>query len=304
MDTTSTLSGELQVYLHRVFLARAMAALVMKEGGQKQIHKSGNGKSITFNRYSPLTLATTPLSEGVNPSVENITAAQVTVNLAEYGKSIKMSKFLSLTSIDQGNAEKIELLGQNMGETLDALTRDAIFTGATVQYAAARASLITVAAGDNFNSTEIKKAVRTLEGNKASPYADGFYMGKVQPRTKYDLISDTAWLNAKTYSDVKDLYKGEMGELYQVRFLLSTNHKVEAGAGAAGIDVYSNFIHGKESFGYYDLEGDIPQLIVVPNRPDSNNPAARYSLASWAGTYAAKILNANWVVNVKSAVSA
>lgn len=305
MDTTSTLSGELQVYLERKFLARAMQALVMKEGGQSQVHKSGNGKSITFNRYNPLTQPLTALTEGNNPAVENISGAQVTVNLAEYGKTIKMSRFLSLTSIDRGNKEKIELLGQNMGETCDSITREAIYAGATVQLANGSGTLADVGGTDIFNTAEVKKAVRTLEANRALPYADGFYMGKVQPRTKYDLISDATWVNAKTYSDVKDLYKGEMGELFGVRFLLSTNHKSESNGHATVPEtVYSNFIHGKDSFGYYDLEGDVPQLFIVPNKPDSNNPAARYSLASWAGSYAAKVLNGNWVVNVKAGASA
>jgi hypothetical protein len=43
-----------------------------------------------------------------------------------------------LTSIDENNKEKIEVVGQNMGETLDELTRNELFTGATVQFAGAK----------------------------------------------------------------------------------------------------------------------------------------------------------------------
>jgi N4-gp56 family major capsid protein len=299
--TTSTLSGELMTYLERKFLARAMYQLVYKEGAVTQTQVAGNGASITFNRYAPLSTAVTPLTQGSNPSDAAITAAQVSVTLAEYGNTLRMSKFLSLTSIDKGNKEKIELLGQNMGETLDELVRAELFSGATVQYANSRASLITVAVGDVFNATEVKKAVRTLEAAKAMPYSDGMFIGKVQPVTKYDLISDTVWVNAKTYSDVKKLYQGEMGELYQVRFLLSKNGKVETGAGAGGTNVYSNFVHGDQSFGVYDLEGDLPQLVIKISGPqDTSNPANRFSTASWVGSFATKTLNANWIVNVKS----
>lgn len=303
-QTTSGLSGELMTYLERKFLARAQYSWVHKQGASNQVLGGGNGKSIVFNRYTPLTTVTTPLTEGTNPAEVNITAAQVTATLTEYGNTVKISKFLSTTSIDRGNKEKIELLGQNMGDTLDELVRNELFSGATVQYAAGRASLITVAAGDNFNAAETRKSVRTLEENKAMPYEDGFFIGKVQPRTKYDLLGDSTWINAKTYSDVKKLYLGEMGELYQVRFLLTKNGKKEAGAGASGIDVYSNFVHGKEAIGAYDLEGDMPQLYIkTPGPQDTSNPANRYATASWAGSFATKTLNGSWIVNVKSAAS-
>lgn len=295
--TTGTLSGELLTYLERKFLARAMYQLVYREGGVTQTQSAGNGTGITFNRYSPLATKTTALTQGTNPADDAITAAQVTATLAEYGNTLRIGTFLSLTSIDKGNKEKIELLGQNMGETLDQLVRDELFSGATVQYANTKAALTALANTDVFNSSEVKKAVRTLEGNKAMPYEDGFYIGKVTPNTKYDLVSDTVWVNAKTYSDVKDLYMGEMGELYQVRFLLSKNGKSEAST----VTVYSNFIHGDQSFGVYDLEGDMPQLIIKVSGPqDTSNPANRFSTASWAGSFATKTLNANWVVNVKA----
>lgn len=295
--TTSALSGELLTYLERKFLARAMYQLVYREGGVTQTQAAGNGTGITFNRYTPLTTKTTALTQGSNPADDSITAAQVTATLAEYGNTLRIGTFLSLTSIDKGNKEKIELLGQNMGETLDQLVRDELFSGATVQYANGRSALTAVAATDVFNASEVKKAVRTLENNKGMPYEDGFYIGKVQPSTKYDLVSDTVWVNAKTYSDVKDLYMGEMGELYQVRFLLSKNGKNESST----TTVYSNFIHGDQAFGVYDLEGDMPQLIIKVSGPqDTSNPANRYSTASWAGSFATKTLNGNWVVNVKS----
>lgn len=298
--TNSSLSGEIMVYLERKFLKRAMYQLVMKEGGATQTQQSNIGNTVTFNRYSPLAIANTPLTQGVNPADTTITATQVTATLAEYGNTLRLAKFLSTTSIDKGNKEKIEILGQNMGETLDQLVRDELFAGATVQYAAGVAGLTSITTSTVFNATETSKVVANLEQGKAMPYADGFYIGKVQPKTKYDLIHDTIWINAKTYSDVKKLYTGEMGELYQVRFLLNKNGKVEASTA----NVYSNFIHGDQAFGVYDLEGDMPELIIKISGPqDTSNPANRYSTASWAGSFATKTLNPAWVINLKSGSS-
>lgn len=295
------MSGEVKIALMAEFLKRSKERLVYQEGAQKRHHKSGEGKTIQFQRYDPLAKATTPLTEGSNPGESNITLNTVQATLGEYGNTVKVSKLLSTTSVDEGDKEKIDLVSQNMAETLDDLTKDALFAGGTVQLANGRAALANIVAGDVFNAAEIKKSVRALENNKALTYEDGFYMGKVNPDTKYDLISDSAWLNAKTYSDVKKLYKGEIGELFGVRFALSTNKKTEAST----VTVHSNFIHGANAFGCYDLDKDAPKLYIKqPGDQDTSNPANRYSTISWAGSFVAKVLVAAWVINVKTAASA
>lgn len=140
---------------------------------------------------------------------------------------------------------------------------------------------------------------KALELAKAKPYKDGMYMGKTDPISKYNLIGDTTWVNAKTYSAVKDLYKGEMGELYQVRWLLNkdVSSGTEAASTASSTTVrYYTYVHGDNAFGCYDLAQDKPRLYILPNQVDSNSPAGRVSYISWAGSYATKLLNSDWVI--------
>jgi N4-gp56 family major capsid protein len=299
-QVTTGLTQEMMLYYESVFLDRAQYELVNAEGGQKKSMQSNLGKSIVFTRYTPLATVTTALSEAANPSEVDLTAANVSTVLSEFGTTVKIGKFLSLTSIDANNKEKIEVVGQNMGETLNELVRNELDNG-TVQLAGAKSNITAVAASDTFNAAEVQKAVRTLEGNKAMVYPDGFYIGKVQPFTKYDLIGTTTWINAKTYSDVKDLYKGEMGELYQVRFLNNKNGKTTAST----VTVYHNYIHGANAFGVYDLEQDQPKLYIkTPGDQDTSNPANRYSTVAWAGAFVTKILNSNWSLVVKTGATA
>jgi len=124
-QTTSTLSNEVKTYYDKVFLKRAEYELVCKEGAQMRTHSQNEGKTIWFNRYTPLssTPANCLLSEGENPAVCSITAANVSAVLAEYGATVKISKFLTLTSIDKNNAEKIAVVGQHMGEVLNEIVR-------------------------------------------------------------------------------------------------------------------------------------------------------------------------------------
>lgn len=302
VQTTTGLSTEMSTYYEKVFLARAEYEYIFKEGGQMRSMPANEGKVITFTRHTPLTTVTTALTEGVNPTEVSLTAANVTAQIAEYGTTVKISRFLSLTSIDPNNKEKIEVVGQNMGETMDEIVRNALYAGATTQLAGAKSLVTAVAASDVLSAAEVLKAVRTLEVNKARKYQGrASYVAKIGPRTKYDLMRDSTWVNAKTYSDVEDLYRGEVGELYGVRFLSSPNQKTESST----VTVYSNFIHGADAFGCLDLDADKPKLYIIPHtQVDSGNPAGRFSVVSWAGSHVSKVLNANWILNIKTGVTA
>jgi len=298
VNTTSQLSPEVSTYYEKVFLDRAEYALVMKEGAQFRTHPVNEGRTVNFTRYEPMTIITDPLGEASNPVTCAITACTVSMTLSEYGLTTVHSKLNTLVSIDSGMKEKVELVGQNMGETLNRLVRSELQSGGTAYYPNGHA-VPSLAAGDVLDACNIRLVVRQLELNKARPYKDGMFIGKTDPYSKYKLLSDSTWINGKTYSDVKDLYKGEMGELYQVRWLLNNDLSsgIEAAASAASTVVrFYTYVHGDNAFGVYDLAQDKPKLYIQPNIVDSNSPVGRISLVSWAGSYATKVLNSNWVL--------
>jgi len=261
-------------------------------------------KVVYFTRHTPLATATTALTEGVNPTEVALTASTVSATLAEYGTSVKISRFLTLTSIDANNKEKIEVVGQNMGETIDELVRNELFAGATGQLAGAKSNITAVAASDVFSAGEIRKAVRTLKANKALAYRDGNYswVCKTGPYPAYDLMGDSTFVQADTYDNAAaHTYRGDLGVLYGVRFWESANQKTTASTAT----VYSNFIHGREAFGVSEMDGDAFKLYIIPHtQVDSGNPAGRFSLVSWAGSFVPKVLNSNWIVDVKSGATA
>ena len=301
--TTGGLSIQMMTYYEKVFLARAMKQLVYAEGSQKSTHGKNIGKSIVFTRMTPMSNVTTALSEGANPAVVLLAGANVSCTLAEYGNTAKITKFLSLTSIDRNNGESIELLGQNMGDTIDYLTGTSLSVGGATAFFANSKKASSLATSDTLDAADIRKVVEALEIGKSPTYSDGFYIGKVGPKVKTSIVKDSTWLAAKEYVDTKDLYKGEMGELYQTRFLMTSQPLSSTGSKASYTDAYLNFFHGKDAFGTYDLEGDQPKLYVLANPVDSNNPTGRYALISWAGSYVAKVLNSDWVQVMKCASS-
>jgi N4-gp56 family major capsid protein len=303
-SVTSNLAQEVKTYYEKVFLARSEYELILEEGGQKRTHPANEGRTVNFTRYNPLTIVTDPLGEASSPITCPINASTVSMTLSEYGLTTTHGRLLTTVSIDSGMKEKVALVGQNMGETLNRLVRNELQNG-TAFYPNGH-HVASFAAGDVLDACNIRLMVQTLELAKTRLYPDGFYIGKTDPISKYKLLGDTTWVNAKTYSDVQKLYKGEMGELYQVRWLL--NKDVSSGIEAAStassaVTRYYTYVHGADSFGVYDLETNKPQLFILPNVVDSNSPAGRVSYISWAGAFASKILNSSWVLAARFAAA-
>jgi N4-gp56 family major capsid protein len=301
LNTVSVLSGELIAYLEKRFLERSRAAIVFAEGAQKSAIPANTGKTITWNRYTPAAVAGA-LTEGTNPASTSVTAAQVSATIVQYGQVWSISDLLFATSIDREAKEKTDLAAQNMSETLDQLVRDELFAGGTVQFANAKTALTALASSDVLNSTEVRKARRALKKNNAIPYSDGYFLGKVGPDTSYDIMNDSVWLAAKEYSTPEDLYKGEVGRLFNVRFIEATsNQKTEAST----VTVFSNFFHGQQAIGTVDLDSMPNGLIVKQGGDqDTSNALNLFITIGWKAAFVAKTLNPNWIYNVKTGASA
>lgn len=300
VNVSTVLTQEMMTYYEKVFLERAKVQLVNEQGAVKRTHPGNMGRTINFTRQEPLAISTSPLNEASNPSPCVITASTVSVTLSEYGAATIHSKLLSLTSIDEGMKEVIDSFGQNMGETINAVAGNTLACGTAFFPNGHNVSNVTT--GDVLNACACVYTVQALELKRALPYEDGFYLGKTTIQNKPSLLRDTTWINAKTYSDVKDLYKGEMGELYQIRWLL--NGQTLSGLGNAGAAActsvcYYSYVHGRQAFGTVKLEGDMPKLYITTGA-DSNNIAGRATYIAWAGTYAAVRLNDNWIQVVKA----
>lgn len=303
-NTTATLTQEAQTYYEKKFLARAEYEYIFDKGAQMRTQPKNGGDTVRFTRHTPLATATAALTQGTNPSEVALTATNVTAQLSEYGNVVKISRFLTLNGIDVENKEKIEVVGQNMGETLDELVRNELFTGATARFQAAKTALSALSASDVLKVKDLQLAVRDLKTNKAKRFQTNVapWMGKVSPSSSYDLQQDSTFINVDSYQNGSMIYTGEIGKISGVRLLESANPKSEAGGATT---VYSNFVHGDQAFGAIDLEGDKPNVYIIPHtKIDSGNAAGRFSMVSWATSTVNKTLNANWLINIKVGVTA
>lgn len=307
-QTTALITAELQTYYDKKLLSRLIPNFVYANLGQKRSIPKNGGKTINFRKFASLSAATTALTEGTTPAGNSITVTAITADVSQYGDYVQVSDFLDLVSIDPVIDEMANVFGEQCADSIDQVVRDVVATGTTVQRAAGRASRVTIAAGDNFSVTELRKAIRTLKINNAKPMSDGYYVAVIHPRTMYDLQGDSNWVNAHQYTDsgIKDLYKGEVGMLYGVRFIVSSNGKVFTGAGASGIDVYATMIFGQEAFGLVDVAGGSAcQMIIKPHGASgTEDPLNQRATIGWKVNFVAKILQESAMIRVEHAVSA
>lgn len=302
---TGSLSPEIKTFYDRQLLARALPQLVHARFAQQRPLGRRQGKTIEFRKFSPLAPATTPLTEGVTPSGNSLTVTAITASVNQYGDYIEGSDLLDLTAIDPILSETADLLGEQAGLTIDRIVRTVLSAGTSVQYANNRASRVTVAAGDNLTVLEIRKAVRFLKLQNARPVAGGDFIAFVSPRATFDLQSDAAWKDPHTYQDTTNIYSGEIGRLYGVRFIESTETISWAAAGAAGIDVYGTIVVGADAYGMIPLEGaDLEFLFKPIASDDKSDPLNQRWTSGWKVSTAAKILNDLAMLRIEHSVSA
>jgi N4-gp56 family major capsid protein len=301
--TTSNLSGELISYLQKTFLERAKNDIVFKEGAKVEAIPANSGKTMTFNRYTPLTnvVASNVLTEGVPPTAQTIAGNQVVATIVQYGATAQISDFLNATSIDVQAKEKTDVLSTQMVETIDNAIRDELFAGLTVLFANQKTTLANIAATDGLTSKDVLRTRRALKKAATPTYSDGRYIGKVGPDTAFDLFQDSTWVNAHTYKDGDNLYNAEIGRLWNIRFIeANQNQKSEAST----TTVYSNFFHGMGAFATVDLENMLGGLYVHQGgKQDTSNPLEQFITIGWKTAFAAKTLNSSFGINLKTAAN-
>ena len=318
-STTGGLSNIMNIFYDRVFLDRAKLMLSHDFGAQRKTIPGNMGVSVKWNRFTPLAVATTALTEGsTNPSAVDMTTTVVSTTMSTYGNYTPVSDLFNLTSLDVNLKEHVEVHGQNCGETLDTLIRNELGGttsvtpgGATTTFAVGGATTIGGIASTNvMDGASIRKAVRTLKTNRAQRFDNGFFRGIIDVNQSYDLFGNTEWLNSiSIYTDPTQLKAGIVGKLHGVEFVETNNGLVFSNAGTStsnATNIYSCYVFGKNAYGTVSLENQPGNRIYIktPGPQDTSNPLDIYSTVGWKAFFAVKVLNAAWIVRIFSAATA
>lgn len=303
-STTTGLSEHMSIYYDKRFLERAKLMLRYDVGAVVKPLPQNSGKTVYWNRMTPLAVATTALTEATNPSDVDMSSTIVSATIAEYGKWTKVGSLYETTSIDVGLREHVDVHAQNGGETLDTLIRNELDGGGTSQIVNSLA-LTAVTATDTIDGFEVRKAVVTLKKNKAMPFENGYFRSIVPVSVAQDLRGDSEWLDAYRYTNTENIQNGLLGRLHGVEFFETNNEVVDADAGSGNVDIYTTFIFGANAYGTVDIgTGTEPMIIYKrPDSSDTSNPLNMFSTVGWKANFVAKVLNSAWLIELKTASS-
>lgn len=221
-----------KTYYDKNLLEMAKTKFVHAEYGQKRTIPKGQGKKVEFRRWTPFDpkLALAGLTEGVTPDAQDLAQTHLEVTCKQYGAYVEVSDLLQTTAYDDIMSASTDMLGEQLGTVIEWITRDAMCAGTNVQYADGQTSRKALTASKVLTTTEIRKAVRTLKKAKARTFTrqggKPHFICICSPDAVYDLQSDTMWQDVSKYSNKEAIYSGEIGQLFGVVFVESTESKV------------------------------------------------------------------------------
>ena len=256
--------------------------------------------------------------EGVNPvNDRQLVLTSVDVPLSQRIISGRISDILSITNYFDVIMQLSGLIGKDLAKDVDDQLRNAVIAGniaanitsiGTKAYAQANTTFNGLAGASasagkavivDFlkgatklkinNARKFTGDIQNLKpGNNAAPsnnYND-HYLAFTPPAVVLDLLQDTLFTNASSYSNVARLYKGQVGDIFGMAFVEHTNPFQEdetegtysstfnsGGTNTTGF-IYSNIICGSDSYGMVDIASQPamnPELIVL-DKADKSDP--------------------------------
>jgi N4-gp56 family major capsid protein len=301
ITTTGNIDAGVVVFYDRLLLERARPYLVHTLFGQKRRIPQGNSSTIKMRRYTNLSPALTPITEGVTPTAEALSKTDIQATLQTYGKLVVITDKLQLTVGDDIMHETTDLLAQNMAETLDLITRNIIIASASQVNA--------VSGGNGNNPTEITlddidDVVSTLAANNGRRFTPTVtatqdygqttvrpaYWGIFHPDIYRDIKAIPTYASREKYHQQGDLLQAETGATDDVRWVMTSfGFKTEDAT-----PIYKLPIMAQNSYGCIELDGEAARMFIRPFGY-GDDPLEQRMQMGWKSYYTARLLNDTWL---------
>lgn len=287
------------IYYDKRWLERLVPQLHFEDMGAKKPLPKNSGTLMKWRRLNKLTAVTTPLTENTNPTVTQVGTTEVTVEPLTYGQYVQMSKELQWKSINPIADEITDELSDNAALSYDTILRAALSGNFTNQFAGGAVSEITVADTSTLTAAELRKAVYSLRKNNVPGFEKNLYKGLIHPAGHFDLQADSAvgsFIDVNKYTNPEMIMRDEVGQVYGVRLVTSTNSGI--GTGATD-ETFHAYIFGRDAFAISELSGQGMEMIRKESGPqDTSNPLNMFSTVGWKFVLAAKVLQSVRAVQI------
>ena len=291
-QTTGTggLSVEMKTFYDMTLIDLVEPELVHAQFGQKRPIPKNGGKIIEFRQFASLPKALKPLTEGVTPDGNSISVSAKTAEISQFGDYVTVSDLLELTAIDNVILETTRAIASQAARTLDTVVRNILVGGTNVLYQPKEdgteiKSRTTLDKTCTLTPATVRRAAGILKRMNAKKI-DGKYVGIIHPDISTDLMGTQEWQEAQKHVHPEKIYNGEIGELYGVRFVESTEAKIwndsSKDSTPEGLAVYGCMFLGADSYGVVDISGGgLEHIVKQKGSAGTADPLNQRSTIGW-----------------------
>lgn len=291
-------TGYIQNFLNKTTLENFEPNLLFYKMAEKSTAPNGYG-TVSWAKYSKLsvTVGGATLTEGTTPTETAFTASIVTGTPTQYGMYVIVSDvLLNVDPINVlGGAAKE--LGNNLARVIDNVVQTELATGTSVAYASSATQRTGVTTAMTLSASDLRKAKVRLEAADA-PYFEGdMFAAVAHPYVIGDLMAETAtgsWIDSSKYASPDKIFKGELGAIYGIRVVQSSNVQTFASTNT----VYPTYVMGKGAIGVASF--DPVKVIYSPTGADKSDPLAQRATVGTKVLFATKLLQNAAVTRIES----
>jgi N4-gp56 family major capsid protein len=240
--SNSQLSQAIQTIWSKEILFQAMPILRFEQFAVKKTELGVSpGLRVNFLRYKNFAVDPAPLTEGVRMTTNALTAEQIAITVAEHGYAVAVSELLLNSSFDDIMASASRLLGRHMAQYLDLQARNTLSAATSATFGYDRHS-ISGGAFTNYDEGTVGTSIADLDGyhklttgaikdsalvlaGKNIPRIGETYVQFIHPKQSRDLRSNPEFIEVTKYAAPGNFMLGEIGRLYDVVFIETTQVK-------------------------------------------------------------------------------
>lgn len=239
--SNTSLNQAIQTIWSKEILFQAMPILRFEQFAVKKTELGvAPGLRVNFLRYKNFAVDPTPLTEGVRMTTNALTAEQIAITVAEHGYAVAVSELLLNASFDDVMASASRLLGRQMAQYLDVQARNTLSAATSAVFGYDRTSLQGI--NDWYNEGTVATQFSDLDGNyklstgavkdaaltlasKNIPRLGETYVMFISPAQSRDIRSNPEFIEVTKYAAPGNFMLGEIGRLYDVVFIETTQVK-------------------------------------------------------------------------------
>jgi len=309
--TTSSNANLLQdVFLSKRFIEALRENLVLIPLALKEDAPRSSGKVVRWQYFGNPAAATTPLSEGSDPtSPRDLATTAVTATMQEFGDFFEPTKFMLQTAQSGTLTEIVEAAGYQAAITLDTLC----FTQALYD------TTNTIGAGATaaFDADNLRESFQVLLGASAKPHpaTDGgrYFALVLSVEAAVDLMNEAAdysTTQTPVYQTIHQTDQGIRG-LANVpgqgdsKYLWGHQIFISQNVPSESADQHNNYAIANEGFGAVSIDSNLMDPEVIITMPDERvDKALRGSgTVGWCVKFAAELLNSASVTEMLSDIT-